>query len=72
MLEHLVERPPSDAVVTTDRSLGDTFNQHLVPDLVPLLHVGSHPSPVLLGGPFRGSLGEPSRAGGDVRCCRFR
>jgi hypothetical protein len=70
--QDLLERPPAQAVFTAELSLRDSLDEPSAPDLCPQLHVCVHPSPVLLAGPFRGSLGEGQRADGDVRCCRFR
>ena len=46
--QDLGERLVADPVVTVDGALRRAFNQDLPSDLSPFVHVGVHPSPVLL------------------------
>lgn len=72
MPEDLVERPPTQLVLTADLALRDPLNEHLASDLRPQLHVCVHPSPVRSPNPSEEASGSPHEPTGIVRCCRFR
>jgi hypothetical protein len=62
----------ANPIVTVDRTLRRAFHQDLPSNLGPLVHVGVHPSPVLLVCPGPKALERDRTDPGLLRCCRFR